>query len=90
MSKEVSEFVEFRFKLYPKSDRRLLERVDEQADGANKNIAARFLMRHWFEIERQQKPPQLGQTCQPQLGQNPTDQPDDLAAALDDLEAAFE
>lgn len=85
----MSEFVEIRFKLY-RSDRRLLERICEQADGANKNLASRFLMRHWFEIERRQNLPQLGQTCQPPLGQNQPNSEDDLAAALDDLEAAFE
>lgn len=82
--------VEIRFKLYPQSDRRLLERIAEQADGANQNNAVRFLMRHWFENERRQNPPQLGQPMStPPLGQNQTNSEDDLSAALDDLEAAF-
>jgi hypothetical protein len=85
----VSETVEIRFKLYEKSDRRLLERIREQADGANQNNAARFLMRHWFEIERRQFSPQLGQTCTPQLGQNEPETENDLEAALDELEAAW-
>lgn len=87
----MSEFVEIRFKLYPKTDRRLLERIYEQADGANKNNAVRFLMRHWFETERQQNSPQLGQPMgMPQLGQNQPKPEDDLSAALDDIGAAFD
>jgi hypothetical protein len=74
------QYEEFRFKLYADQDRRLLERIAEQSDGANKNNALRFLARHWFENERQGSLPQLGQESEestlnlPQLGQTETDQ----------------
>ncbi|MCP4083184.1 MAG: hypothetical protein GY743_23425 [Planctomycetaceae bacterium] len=83
------EAIEFRFKLYPHSDRRLLARIEEQADGANKNNAARFLLRHWFENERQAILPHLGQTCTPQLGQNEPSFDEQLETALSEIDDAW-
>jgi hypothetical protein len=81
----MAEFVEFRFKLYKKSDARLLARIADQANGAGDNNAARFLLRHWFENERQAISPQVGQHLAPQVGQNEPD----LKAAFADIDAEF-
>lgn len=77
--------VEFRFKLDEKFDGPLLARIKEQSNGASENVAARFLMRYWFEAERQ-KSPQGGQTSLPQLGpddQNLEGQITDALASMD-------
>ncbi len=91
----MSEYQYFRFKFHKKRYRRLLDRIYDQADGDSENLALRDLIIIWFENERQGHLPQRGQESggtgikQPQLGQNqPND--DDLLAALDDLDAAWD
>ena len=77
--------IEFRFKLDEKFDIHLINRIKEMANGASINNAARFLLRYWFEAERQ-KSPQEGQTSPPQEGQNGQDldiQITDALASMD-------
>lgn len=73
--------VEFRFKLDERSDAALLSRIKERANGASENNAARFLLRYWFETERQNLP-QLGQTSLPPLGRDDQDLEGQITDAL--------
>ena len=83
--------IEIRFKLYDSPDARLISRIIEQAAGDSLNNAARFLMLHWLEIERQSISPQVGQPSPPQLGRNTaeSDEDADLVTALDSLVEDF-
>lgn len=43
--------MDVRFRLDEKLDADLIARIKEKANGSGHNLAARFLMRHWYEIE---------------------------------------
>ncbi len=43
--------MEIRFALDPQLDAGLIRRIEEKANGSSHNLAAKFLMRHWYENE---------------------------------------
>ena len=75
--------MEFRIKLDPLSDAGLIARILDKANGGRKNIAARTLMRHWFENEKLQVLPPGGQINGPVVSTTPmTDEDLDKAQSL--------
>jgi hypothetical protein len=46
--------MEIRFTLDNHFDAALISRIKEKANGSATNLAARFLMRHWYEIEKRE------------------------------------
>ncbi len=81
----VSDVGDIRFKLDEKFDAGLIGRILQKANGSNHNLAAKFLMRHWREIE-------IGGILTPERQHDDaqaSDTGDILAAAVADIEAGW-
>lgn len=77
--------MEIRFKLLPKFDAALIARIKEKSNGSGDNLAARFLIRYWFENEKMHSLPQMGQHSDApvtQTGQDEADLDEQIGAAL--------
>lgn len=77
--------MEIRFKLLPKFDADLIARIKAKSNGSGDNLAARFLLRYWFENEKKQLLPQGGLENDAPVTRMGRDE-DDLD---DQIEAAF-
>lgn len=84
--------MEIRFKLLPKFDADLIARIKAKSNGSGDNLAARFLMRYWFENEKMQPSPQIGQHNNApvtQAGQDETDLDTQIETASSSIDEAW-